>query len=227
MEWRGERAVAIYRALRLAIMEQALEPGAKLPEDTIGEQFGASRTIVRQALELLASEELVDIRLNRGASVAKPTVEEAQDLFRVRQDIEDLVVQRVCGNLSRKDIARLEAHIASEERALYENRPEYIRLAAEFHVVLAEISNSPILLRYMRQLVGRCALAMCLYGRPQWSNCSMNEHQELLKALVKGDAKRANSLMRTHLDAVLTRALESADGGRSRTIRDILAPYAG
>jgi hypothetical protein len=44
-----DRAGQIYRALRHAIIEQALEPGAKLPEDSIGERFGASRTIVRHA----------------------------------------------------------------------------------------------------------------------------------------------------------------------------------
>jgi DNA-binding transcriptional MocR family regulator len=61
-----DRAKLIYRALRHAIIEQALEPGAKLPEDTIGERFGASRTIVRSALGRLASEGLVDLRRNRG-----------------------------------------------------------------------------------------------------------------------------------------------------------------
>jgi DNA-binding GntR family transcriptional regulator len=44
-----DRTGQIYRALRHAIMEKALEPGSKLPEDAIGEQFGASRTIVRNA----------------------------------------------------------------------------------------------------------------------------------------------------------------------------------
>ena len=52
----ADRAGSIYRTLRHAIIEQALEPGAKLPEDTIGERFGASRTIVRSALGQLAAE---------------------------------------------------------------------------------------------------------------------------------------------------------------------------
>jgi hypothetical protein len=46
----ADRAGSIYRTLRHAIIEQALAPGAKLPEDAIGERFGASRTIVRSAL---------------------------------------------------------------------------------------------------------------------------------------------------------------------------------
>ena len=230
MEQRGEqregRAKNIYRALRLAILEQALAPGTKLPEDVIGEQFGASRTIVRQALEQLASDELVEIRLNRGAAVAKPTPQEAQDLFNVRQDIEQLVVRRLCGHLTKAQTARLEAYTAIEEQALRENKPEYIRFAAEFHVVLAEMSGSPLLLRYMRHLVGRSALVLGLYGRPQWSNCSKNEHRELLDGLTAGNVERVSAMMRAHLDAVLRRALDTANGNGQWSVRDVLASYA-
>ncbi len=227
MEQIGERAGAIYRALRQAILEQALEPGTKLPEDAIGEQFGVSRTVVRRALEALAGEELVDIRANRGAAVAKPTPAEARDLFGVRQDMEQLVVRRVCGTLTPLQIDRLEAQIAAEERAIYEGRAEYIRLAAEFHVILAEMSGSPLLARYMRQMVGRSALVLGLYGRPQWNNCSVHEHRDLLRAIVSGDLALCSSMMHTHLDAVLTRALDTASGDGERGIREILAAYVG
>ncbi|WP_035713207.1 GntR family transcriptional regulator [Azorhizobium doebereinerae] len=226
MEQMGERAGAIYRALRRAILEQALEPGTKLPEDTIGEQFGASRTVVRRALEQLSSEELVDIRPNRGAAVAKPTPAEARDLFSVRQDIEQLVVRRVCGKLTPEHVARLEEQIANEERAQQEGRQDYIRYAAEFHVILAEMTGSPLLHRYMRLLVGRSALVLGLYGRPQWSNCSVHEHRDLLRALVEGDLERVSGMMHTHLDAVLSRALVTVSEDGERGIREILAPYA-
>jgi DNA-binding GntR family transcriptional regulator len=76
-ETKPDRGSAIYRALRHAIIAQALMPGAKLPEDTIGEQFGVSRTIVRNALAKLAAEGLVELRRNRGAAVAAPSWDEA------------------------------------------------------------------------------------------------------------------------------------------------------
>ena len=87
-----DRRGAIYRALRHAIIEQALEPGAKLPEDAIGERFGASRTIVRHVLGQLAAEGLVELRRNRGAIVATPSWDEARDVFEVRLGLEALVV---------------------------------------------------------------------------------------------------------------------------------------
>ena len=94
------RAAAIYRALRHAIIEQALEPGAKLPEDAIGERFGVSRTLVRHALGQLAAEGLVELRRNRGAAVARPSWDEARDIFDVRRGLERLVVLRLAGQLT-------------------------------------------------------------------------------------------------------------------------------
>ncbi len=226
MKQRGGRVDAIYAGLRLAILEQVLQPGTKLPEDAIGEQFGASRTVVRRALELLASEELVDIRPNRGASVAKPSLEEARDLFSVRQDVEQLVIRRLCGNLTPAQVKRLNAQIDAEETAHRDGRPEYIRHAAEFHLVLAEMTGSPLLARYMRQLVGRSALILGLYGRPRWSDCSVQEHRDLVACLAQGDMARLSTLMHDHLEAVLTRAIETAGSDRDRGLRDLLAPYA-
>ena len=75
---------AVYDLLRKAIIEQALKPGMRLPEDTVGEKFGVSRTIVRHALVRLENEGLVVSRRNRGAFVAEPSREEAQHVFELR-----------------------------------------------------------------------------------------------------------------------------------------------
>jgi DNA-binding GntR family transcriptional regulator len=226
MSKQTSRVVQIHLALRRAIVEQALEPGAKLPEDAIGEQFRVSRTIARRALELLASDELVEFRLNRGASVVSPTIEQARDLFTVRIDLERIVGQRICGRLSKSDVARLEKHVAEEEKALRRNQPEYIRLAAYFHVLLAELAGSPQLLRYMTQLVWRSALVLRLYGRPQWHVCNVQEHRDLIGALYSGDKARADRLLTAHLESVLTRALEGATIEGEAKLRDVLSRYS-
>jgi DNA-binding GntR family transcriptional regulator len=84
-QMRPTRTDQVHAALRLAIIEQQLAPGARLPEDTIGESFGTSRTIAREALGRLAVEGLVDLIPNRGAFVAKPTLDEGRDIFAVRK----------------------------------------------------------------------------------------------------------------------------------------------
>jgi len=101
------RAETVYRGLRRAIIEQALSPGTKLPEDLVGTRFGVSRTVVRAALARLAAESLVELHLNRGATVAHPSLDEAHDVFDIRRSLERLVVERLAGRLSRADLARL------------------------------------------------------------------------------------------------------------------------
>jgi DNA-binding GntR family transcriptional regulator len=220
------RVNQIHLALRQAIVEQALEPGAKLPEDAIGEQFKVSRTVVRRALELLAAEELVDIRPNRGASVASPTLKEAHDLFAVRIDLERVVARRICGALSPAKLARLRAAVAQEEQALRENRPEYIRLAAQFHGLLAEMSGSPLLLRYITQMLWRSALVLRLYGRPRWHSCNVQEHLDLIDALEAGDKELTDRLLTTHLESVLTRALQGSTVEAEPNLGEILSRYS-
>lgn len=220
-----DRVGTIYRALRRAIIEQALEPGAKLPEDAIGERFGASRTIVRHALGQLAAEGLVELRRNRGAAVATPSWDQARDIFDARIAMERLVMQRLAGNLTRPQIDQLKSHVDEEERARGRDEPLSIRLATEFHIVLAEMTGSVVLERYVSETSSRCGLILALYSRPHSSECAVSEHREIIDALVKGDAARAIAVMDQHLEAVASRALIVARPNKGRDIKDILAGY--
>lgn len=224
---RGSRPQRVYAALRLAILEQALAPGTKLPEDGIGERLGVSRTVVRRALERLCAEELVVIEPNRGAAVARPTLAEAKDVFFVRTELERIVVERVCGTLDRAKVKRLEDCIAKEDDAYRSGRPGYVRHAAEFHLLLAEYAASPQLLKYIRALMARSALILGLYGRPHWPSCSIDEHRAVLGALRDGDAARAWTLMQAHLDNVLDRALATSRVTEPASVLDVIQIYAG
>lgn len=220
-----DRVGAICRSLRRAIVERALTPGDRLPEDALGERFGVSRTIARQALGQLAGEGLVELRRNRIAVVASPSWEEARDTFDVRIGLERLVVQRLAGRLSAEQRAALEAHIAGEERASGGSEAASIRLATEFHLLLAEMTGSPVLGRYVAELGYRCALILSLYSRPHSADCAVSEHREIVAALVLGDAARAVALMDHHLDAVAERARIVDEPRRERDLLRLLAPY--
>lgn len=220
----GTRAIAVYRSLRRAIIEQALRPGAKLPEDSIGEWLGVSRTLAREALVRLASEGLVELRPNRGASVAYPTLEEGRDVFAVRAGLERLVTQSLAGRLTHDQVRALEAHVAAEEKAAAKgNERESIRLAGEFHTILAEMSGNALLIRYVAETVSRCSLILAIYGRPHSSDCAVSEHRELIGALVRGDEARALDLMDHHLGAVMNRALLARPA--EPDLKDVLAAY--
>ncbi|MEI3854708.1 MULTISPECIES: GntR family transcriptional regulator [unclassified Ensifer] len=219
----GGRAQAVHRVLKRAILDQALSPGSKLPEDSIGERLGVSRTLVREALVRLSEEGLVELRPNRGAVVARPTLEEGRNLFLTRMALERLVVETLSGKLTNEQIGILSSHIAAEEAAKKERAPS-IRLAGEFHTLLAQMTNNASLIRYVNELVARSSLILALYGRPHSSECAVSEHQDLLDKLIAGKTDEAAALMAHHLDSVTTRALLPTDGDRN--IKEVLSAYA-
>lgn len=220
-----DKVGVICRALRRAIIEQALEPGAKLPEDSLGERFGVSRTIARYALGQLASEGLVELRRNRIAVVVTPSWQDARDIFDIRMDLERLIVRKIAGKLSSSQIARLKAHVEAEREAHDGPNAVSIRLATEFHIMLAAMTNSPVLVRYVSEIAYRCCLTLSLFSRPHSSECGISEHIAIIEALQDGDANKAMSLMHSHLDSVANRALVEPTPARGRDLVDVLAPY--
>jgi DNA-binding GntR family transcriptional regulator len=135
-------------------------------------------------------------------------------------------VSRLAGRLSAEQIGRLEAHVDDEERARGTDEPLSIRLATEFHILLAEMTGSPVLTRYVSEVASRCGLTLALYSRPHSSECAVSEHRAVIAALAGDDVARATAVMDEHLEAVAGRALIVSRPPRERDIRDVLARYA-
>ncbi|WP_121066712.1 GntR family transcriptional regulator [Chachezhania antarctica] len=213
---------AVHDLLRRAIIEQALKPGMRLPEDTVGEQFGVSRTIVRHALVRLENQGLVITRRNRGAFVAEPSKEEAQHVFEVRRCLENEVIRILCRRMPGSGYDQLEAHVRSEEKVKGKDGPVSIRLAGEFHVLLAELTGNDVLARYVSEVVLRCSLIMSMYARNHSSDCAVDEHSQIIEAIRAGDEQRAIDIMDHHLGAVAGRAELSP---KPDSIQSILSHY--
>ncbi|WP_284487318.1 GntR family transcriptional regulator [Sedimentitalea xiamensis] len=221
----SKRSFPVYDSLRQAIIEQALKPGVKLPEDSIGETFGVSRTIVRNALVRLDAEGLVDIQPNRGASVAEPTIEEAYDIFEMRQCLEREVMQRLCRMDPKPIVKALKAHLAEERSALGKDSTRSIRLAGEFHILLAELTGSQILANYVNEIVSRCSLILARFAQAHSAECGVEEHAEIISAIAEGDAEKAIGQMHSHLHGVQDRALLNPDDDRAENVAEILSRY--
>ena len=201
-------------------------PGDKLTEDVIGDRFGVSRTIVRTVLARLHAEGLVDMQPNKGATIAQPSLSEAQDVFETRMCLERQVLVRLAGKITKEDIERLQRHVELETKANVHDGPAAIRLAGEFHILLASLSGNKVLARYVDEVVSRSSLILALYSRPHSSDCSINEHQQIIDALREGNSQVAIDAMGHHLQAVADRALLSSNSGKPRDIRSILDRYA-
>lgn len=201
-------AERVYSGLRRAIMEHGLALGIPLPEEQVAARFNVSRTIVRAALDRLMAEGLVVRTKNRTARVANPTREDAVDVLDIRRHVEGIVVERLAGRLSARQLEELRVHVEREKAAHEQgSRDVAVRLSGEFHLMLAQSTGSSVLVRYVTELVSRFSLVLVAHGRPHSEACAVDEHLRVLDALATGDAETARKLMEQHLADVGRRAL--------------------
>ncbi|MEJ8852225.1 GntR family transcriptional regulator [Variovorax rhizosphaerae] len=221
------KADAAYLAIKHAVIEQALTPGTRLPEDVLGTHLNVSRTLIREALARLAAEGLVEAGRKRTATVAQPSRAEAQSVFEARACLEREVVRLVIKNWTPAMGAVLEGHVRSEEEAARDLPPTVCaRLAGEFHIKLAQLSGNPVIERYLSELVSRCSLILAIYGNPHSSQCGIDEHRTLIESFRRGDEKTAVRLMVTHLNGVQERALMPEKKPVDEDLGSILGRYS-
>src|SRR5919109_3601540 len=107
----------VFNAILHAVLDHRLAPGTKLKERELSEIFGVSRAAVRNALTRLGHSLLVELRPNRGAIIANPSLAETRDMFEARRILESAIVQRLARSLTAKQVAELRAFVAEESRA--------------------------------------------------------------------------------------------------------------
>lgn len=193
-----ERDESIYQALMAAIVEHQLPPGSKLPEEALAEVFGISRTGIRKVLQRLAAVQMVTLTPKRGAQVASPGVEEAQDIFRTRTLLEVANLPDVLARCQPPHLAALEAIIRLEEQAreAYDG-PAAIRHSAEFHIQLQAISGNQVLTETVTRLSQRSSLVIAAWGAPWRQGCRCDDHERLI-ALLRQGALAPLSVALTH-----------------------------
>jgi DNA-binding GntR family transcriptional regulator len=193
----------IYERIYVAILEHRLHPGTKLGEERLADIFGVSRAKVREVLARLAHEQIVELYPQRGAYVAKPSIEQARDVFEARRLIEPAVLRRLIDTLTPERVARLRQHLELESDARRrDDKRAVIRLSGEFHTLAAELAGNSALARSMRELCMLTCLTIFLYDAPTATSCRNDEHSLIVEAIAKRDRGRAEKLMLDHLSHI-------------------------
>ena len=215
----------IAQALSLAIHEHRISPGTKLGEDELGEIYGVSRTVVRAALHALSHIKLVDIRRHKGATVARPSLTEAREVFEARAPLEPRTARSAAARTAAADIAQLERHVRDEHAALEAADPgRALYLSGLFHMEIARIADQATIAGFIETLVARSSLIIALYWRRESALCEKHAHHALVRALADQDGALAEDLMRSHL-VDLHSALDLRDRpARAGSLKEALAP---
>lgn len=190
----------IYARIFDAIVDHRLLPGTHLKEDELCELFGVGRTRIRTALSRLSGDHVIEQVANRGAFVARPSVEEAREVFRARRVIECHLIRRAAEHRDAAMQKALNQHLHSEDAARAAgDAARVIRRCGRYHQVLADQADSPIMARFVRELIARSSLIIAIYESGQPDECEMDEHRMLSELVVGGHADEAADLLDRHL----------------------------
>lgn len=208
---------AVVEHLQNLIIEGVLQPGTKLNEREVCERLGISRTPLREAMKVLASEGLIEIIPNRGAFVSKMNDTEILEAFEMMSGLEALSGELAAERISPAEIADIkELHQAMIVCRAKNDLPGYYSRNQTIHNKINEAARNTVL-RQVYLSMNRRLLALRFksnFQEAKWDR-AIHEHEEMIQALEARDGKRLAATLRQHLldkrDSVMA-DLQSSEG---------------
>ena len=215
----GRISEIIVDQIRLLMRQGQLKPGDRLPpERDLCERFGVSRVTVREALRMLESSGLVEIRVGArgGAFVTAPSsdrvgegladlltlsVISAPDVTEVRKILEAGIVPLICERATEEDLADLEAICQRSETALAAG--DYsMDMSLEFHIRVAQATHNPAIVMLIESFRGPILMSLqqAHEAAPEMGGLGTREHEQFIEAVRRRDVDTASKIMREHLE---------------------------
>lgn len=191
----------VLRDIEQAVLDHRLPPGTKLKEVHLANLYGVKRGLIRKVLTRLAHSRLVEQTPNRGATVAKPSVQEGKDLFAARRALESAILETLAERIDGDNIRQLRAMLKQELEA-YEsgNSTVALALSVDFHRQLASLAGNSVLEEYLNDIIRRTPLVILTHlGDDAENSCRNHEHVAIIDALERGDIDTAKDIMNQHL----------------------------
>jgi DNA-binding GntR family transcriptional regulator len=202
-------AVAIKRAslhhhvvdkLREMVSRGDLPAGERLNEVALAQAIGVSRTPMREAVKLLASEGLLELLPGRGARVRQFSAAELLDVFDVLGALERHAIEIAVSKMTPKALSEIERlHNQMGDAYAKRNQKSYFKANQKLHALVVELAGNPALCNTHSTLTKQSVHNRheTLISEQRWKE-SVAEHQAIFDAIVKGDATLAGQLMLEH-----------------------------
>jgi len=188
--------------LRNMIVEGVLTAGEKVPERELCEKLGVSRTPMREALKVLAADELLTLEPNKGARVRAITLEDLEEVFPLMGALESLAGELACKNINSTQLT----NISNEHKAMLHcyqstDMPGYFSHNQRIHEIILEAAGNQTLSGIYRSLAVRVRQARYLANMSQerWQQ-AVNEHEEIMQALIAKDGSTLGAVLKRHLE---------------------------
>ncbi len=194
-----------YNALKEHILTVDLRdqpPSSKLDEKELVAQLKMSRTPVREAINRLAAEGFLEVVPYKGVFIVRKSKKEIVAILRVRATLEGMSVRLATPNFSRKDFARMRAMFTPFlNSSLEKQRYEFSQANIKFHEFILKRSDCGILIDIARTLYDHMRFIRFHTSSflPRLKS-ALAQHLELIDLFEKGDADKAERLMRAHIE---------------------------
>lgn len=191
----------VYEYLCNAILTMEIKPGERIPEASIAERFGVSRTPIREAMRRLENEGLIRRYPNRFAEVVTFSAADIANLGVVRLSLDITAVKLAVFYGSNADFLRLR-EIAEECHATAEagERSKRIKLDSKFHLEISRISQNPIIEKYQSQILLQIELIQAARYKDSIDAIELTKpHFAIVDAMMKRDEDLSVRLVREHL----------------------------
>ena len=184
--------------LRQRIFRRELEPGSWIDELKIAEEFGISRTPLREALKVLAAEGLVTMKVRRGAYVTEMSEKDLRDVYHLLSLLESDAAAMVAERATDAQLKMLQS-LHAELEAATTDREAFFAVNERFHMLLLELADN----RWRSQMVADLRKVMKLnrhnslfkQGRIE---DSLREHRAILAAMAARNAPATRQAMQAH-----------------------------
>ena len=199
-EFTGDRA---YQAIKEMIFNYQLVPGQKITYDQLAEKLKMSKTPIINALNRLEQEEFVISLRNKGYFIKEIDIEEVEEMFRIREALEMLVMEESIRNQSPEKLKEIEKAMVAHRMYRYDIATrKRLALDAAFHLKIAEMGRNRNLTRLLKHVFEHIYVRHRSEGiSPKRLVKSAKEHQQIFEALKRRDVQKAKRLMRQHVVA--------------------------
>ena len=187
--------------LRTSIFSHEFAPGDWVDEQALAVQYGISRTPMREAIKVLASEGLITMKMRRGAYVTEVSKSDLSQIFTVLALLEGQACREVAKIATEKELDELDSlHLKLERSAADRDLDLFFAINQQFHDKIQEICANP----WMQRVILDLRKVLKLQRRDSLSKrgrleSSLLEHRKILSALLARDADLAEKLMKEHL----------------------------
>jgi DNA-binding GntR family transcriptional regulator len=187
-----------------SVLTNEFPPGFRLDEAALAERFGVSRTPVREAIRLLASTGLIEVKPRRGASVATATSAQLETLFGAMAEIEATCARLAAVSMTPIERRRLQGrHDAMAEVVLRDDREGYAAANVDFHTQIYLGAHNEILSQFAQGLRRRLGpFRRAQFRTESRTSRSHAEHAAVVKAILACDAPAAHAAMFHHMSLV-------------------------